>query len=66
MSKRQGSITQNITEQATKTKRDITRRDFIHDLSLGALGMSMPITLMASAAGEAGVSAYYPPTLTGL
>ncbi|HMB61346.1 MAG TPA: NAD(P)-binding protein [Xanthomonadales bacterium] len=66
MSKLRGSRIPGTTEPATRTKRDITRRDFIHDVSLGALGISMPITLMASAAGEGGASVYYPPTLTGL
>jgi spermidine dehydrogenase len=46
--------------------RDITRRDFIHDLGLASLGLSLPAAARADAAGTDAVTAYYPPTLTGL
>jgi len=48
--------------------RAITRRDFLHDLSLASLGLTLP----AGAMGESivskpeSVSAYYPPTRTGI
>jgi spermidine dehydrogenase len=48
--------------------RDITRRDFIHDVSLASLGLTLPAgTIAAATAGE---SAYpgsnYPPVRTGM
>ncbi len=44
---------------------DITRRDFIHDTGLVALGLSLPIGVVA--AGDPGSAGrYYPPTRTGL
>ena len=53
----------------TKTDRElgmhaaITRRDFIHDAGLAALGLALPWPVLAASQGDAG---YYPPTLTGL
>jgi spermidine dehydrogenase len=45
--------------------QDITRRDFIHDAGLAALGLSLPLGVVASGdPGSAGQ--YYPPTLTGM
>jgi len=45
--------------------QDISRRDFIHDAGLAALGLSLPLGVVASGdPGSAGQ--YYPPTLTGL
>ena len=45
--------------------RDITRRDFIHDTGLAALGLGLPLGAFASAdPGQAG--RYYPPTRTGM
>ena len=45
--------------------QDISRRDFIHDTGLAALGLSLPLGVVASGdPGSAGQ--YYPPTLTGL
>jgi spermidine dehydrogenase len=45
--------------------REITRRDFIHDAGLAALGLNLPIA--AVAAGDPGLAGqYYPPTRTGL
>ena len=46
--------------------RDITRRDFIHDLGLASLGLSLPAATWASAMGADADKAYYPPTLTGM
>ena len=44
---------------------DITRRDFIYDAGLVALGLSLPIGVVA--AGDPGSAGhYYPPTRTGL
>jgi spermidine dehydrogenase len=45
--------------------RDITRRDFIHDVSLASLGLALPAAAWAGAASS-GTVAYYPPALTGL
>jgi spermidine dehydrogenase len=45
--------------------RDITRRDFIHDSSLAALGLSLPLSAFASSdRGQSKPS--YPPTRTGM
>ncbi|MBT4520066.1 MAG: NAD(P)-binding protein [Halieaceae bacterium] len=44
---------------------DISRRDFIHDAGLTALGLSLPISGVA-AAGSGTSDADYPPTRTGL
>jgi spermidine dehydrogenase len=45
--------------------RDITRRDFIHDTGLVAIGLGLPIS--GSAADDPGSTGqYYPPTRTGL
>ena len=45
--------------------RDINRRDFIHDMGLVALGLSLPVSLTAT--GDPGLDGhYYPPTRTGL
>ena len=41
----------------------ITRRDFVHDIGLAALGLALPWPALAHSQGDAG---YYPPTLTGL
>ncbi len=41
----------------------ITRRDFVHDVGLAALGLALPWPALAASQGDAG---YYPPTLTGL
>ena len=45
--------------------RDITRRDFIHDVSLASLGMSLPASAWASVVTGT-QTVYYPPTRTGL
>ena len=51
----------------------VTRRDFIHDLSLAALAVGMPglakaspDTVGAAAGPQATAERYYPPTLTGM
>ena len=48
--------------------RDITRRDFIHDLSLASLGLTLPAGVLGEALSENLESAgkYYPPTRTGM
>ncbi|MBT8049021.1 MAG: FAD-dependent oxidoreductase [Xanthomonadales bacterium] len=48
--------------------RDITRRDFIHDLSLASLGLAMPMGAMAGANGgePQPAGADYPPVRTGM
>ncbi len=46
--------------------RDITRRDFIHDVGLGALALGLPGSLWATDMQAPPPGAYYPPTLTGL
>jgi len=47
-------------------REDITRRDFVHDLSLAALGLSLSSPSWASAGGFGVEAEYYPPTRTGL
>jgi spermidine dehydrogenase len=48
--------------------RDITRRDFIHDLSLASLGLALPASAAASTANGATAAsdAIYPPVRTGM
>jgi len=46
--------------------RDITRRDFIHDVSLASLGLALPAPAWTAFSGIEGQAEYYPPTLTGL
>ncbi len=46
--------------------RDITRRDFIHDVSLASLGMALPIGVLADGSKAPTGKASYPPTRTGL
>lgn len=41
----------------------ITRRDFVHDVGLAAIGLALPWPALATSQADAG---YYPPTLTGL
>jgi spermidine dehydrogenase len=45
--------------------RPITRRDFVHDVSLAGLGLALPWQALAHHAADGGAP-YYPPTLTGL
>ena len=42
----------------------ITRRDFVHDVSLAGLGLALPWSISDRA--HANLPPYYPPTLTGL
>ena len=45
----------------------ITRRDFIHDIAVTSMGLSLPGLLMACADSPVpGLPEYYPPTRTGL
>ena len=48
--------------------RDITRRDFIHDLSLASLGLSLGSGVLANEIPETleASGTYYPPVLTGM
>lgn len=48
--------------------RDITRRDFIHDLSLTSLGLTLPAGVLAEAftGNPESAGTYYPPTRTGM
>jgi len=46
--------------------RDITRRDFIHDISLAGLGLALPAGLAAQASASAPSPADYPPARTGM
>jgi len=48
--------------------RDITRRDFIHDVSLASLGLALPASVAAHAATGSPVPAgeNYPPVRTGM
>ena len=46
--------------------RNISRRDFIHDLGLASLGLSLPAAAWAGVPSADFAPAYYPPTLTGL
>jgi spermidine dehydrogenase len=52
------------TDRELGMSRPITRRDFIHDVGIAALGMSLPLPGLAMQQG--GSQVYYPPTLTGL
>jgi len=48
--------------------RDITRRDFIHDLSLASLGLALPASMAVHAATSTSTpaGANYPPVRTGM
>lgn len=48
--------------------RDITRRDFIHDLSLTSLGLTLPAGVLAEAftGNPESAGTYYPPIRTGM
>jgi spermidine dehydrogenase len=45
--------------------RPISRRDFVHDVSLAGLGLALPCQALAHHTADGGTP-YYPPTLTGL
>jgi len=51
------------TDRELGLDRPITRRDFVHDLSIAGLALALPLPGIALADGSA---PYYPPTLTGL
>jgi spermidine dehydrogenase len=53
------------TDSELGMNTDISRRDFIHDAGLAALGLSLPISGLANAESRTGQQ-YYPPTRTGL
>jgi spermidine dehydrogenase len=47
--------------------RAITRRDFVHDVTLAAAALGVPWPALGSDRGDPGVGgAYYPPTRTGI
>ena len=48
--------------------RDITRRDFVHDLSLGSMGLILSAGVLAEACtgNPESPGTYYPPTRTGM
>ena len=52
------------TDRDLGMSRPITRRDFVHDLSLAGLGLALPLPGLAFSPGVE--APYYPPTLTGL
>jgi spermidine dehydrogenase len=46
--------------------RNISRRDFVHDISLGAVALGLPGGLWSADQLAAATESYYPPTLTGI
>jgi len=54
----------NRTDRELGMSRSITRRDFIHDIGITALGLTLPLPSFAVPPG--GGELYYPPTRTGL
>jgi len=54
----------NTEDRDLGMSRSITRRDFVHDVSLAGLALALPLPGLAHQAG--GDAPYYPPTLTGL
>lgn len=56
------------TDQQLGMDQGITRRDFIHDLSVASLGITLPAGVLADgfSASQESTDAYYPPTLTGM
>lgn len=71
---RQANAPRQYTQRMKKTDRqlgmgrDITRRDFIHDLSLASLGLTLPVSALAArATGKPGpADMNYPPVRTGM
>jgi spermidine dehydrogenase len=53
------------TDRELGLHRPITRRDFVHDVSLAGLGLALPWPTLAHHTADGGAP-YYPPTLTGL
>jgi len=75
MSRQKDAVTPDSTPGAGLPARPdgVTRRDFIHDLSLAALAAGMPglanstpDATGAAAGQQATAERYYPPTLTGM
>jgi len=46
--------------------REISRRDFIHEVSLGAIALGLPMPLWSADMPAPLPGVYYPPTLTGM
>lgn len=57
----------NETDRKLGLGKAITRRDFIHDMAVTSMGLSLPGIVMAGADSPVPAKpAYYPPTQTGL
>jgi spermidine dehydrogenase len=56
----------NESDRKLGMGRDISRRDFIHDLGLGSLALALPGWGSANPTTGPDGALYYPPTLTGL
>ncbi len=54
------------SDQKLGMNRDITRRDFIHEISLGAIALGLPMPLWSGDLSAPAPGVYYPPTLTGM
>jgi spermidine dehydrogenase len=54
------------TDRKLGMHRHITRRDFVHEISLASLAASLPCSALAGTAGADAMAIYYPPTRTGL
>lgn len=54
------------SDHALGMGRAITRRDFLHDSSLAALGLTAPLGALAGPGDPARAGRHYPPTRTGL
>ena len=56
----------NESDRKLGMGRDITRRDFIHDLGLGSLVFALPVLGSANPVTGPDGELYYPPTRTGM
>jgi len=61
----------NSSDRKLGMHRNITRRDFVHELglaslALGSMGSGLPASVWAGTAGADAMAIYYPPTRTGL
>jgi spermidine dehydrogenase len=56
----------NESDRKLGMGRDITRRDFIHDLGLGSLALALPGLAKGSPTTGPDGEIYYPPTRTGM
>lgn len=54
------------TDRELGLHRAITRRDFVHDVSLGALALGLPLSALGAGLAPPPPGAYYPPTRTGM